>query len=344
MSVARIGINGFGRIGSLTLRAALEHNAGKIQVMAINDPGLTKEYAAYMLKYDTVHGRFPGTIDIEGENLVINGQKIPFTHEADPSKLNWGKDGADYIADCSGKLKSKDLLENHLKSGAKKVLLSVPPKGDMPIFVYGVNHDNYTSDMTVVSNASCTTNCLAPVAKVVHDNWGISQGLMTTIHAATINQNAVDGKAQGGKDWRAGRAVNGNIIPSSTGAAKAVGKVIPELNGKLTGMAFRVPTNDVSVVDLTVQLSKAATYDQICQKIKEASEGSMAGVLGYTDEPIVSSDFTKDPRSSIFDSTAGIGLEGGFVKLITWYDNEWGYSTRMSDMIHFMAERDGNLK
>jgi len=275
--------------------------------------------------------------------LIVDGHKIRFTNHSDPSKVNWGDAGADYIAECSGVYKTEDKAAQHLAGGAKKVCISVPPKDQMPIFVYGVNHTEYNASMKVVSNASCTTNCLAPLAKIVNDNWGITKGLMTTIHAATINQNTVDGTSKGGKDWRAGRATGGNIIPSSTGAAKAVGRVIPALNGKLTGMAFRVPTNDVSVVDLTVQLDNAASYDEICAKVKEASEGSMKGVLGYTEDAVVSQDFTSDPRSSIFDAKAGIGLDKNFVKLVTWYDNEWGYSLRMTDMIHYMAKVDGNL-
>jgi len=275
--------------------------------------------------------------------LIINGEKIKVFDERDPSKIKWGDCGADYIADCTGAFKTEEKAAAHLIGGAKKVLISVPPKDQMPIFVYGVNHNEYKASMKVVSNASCTTNCLAPLVKIVNDNWGITKGLMTTIHAATINQNTVDGTSKGGKDWRAGRATGGNIIPSSTGAAKAVGRVIPALNGKLTGMAFRVPTNDVSVVDLTVQLDNAASYDEICAKVKEASEGIMKGVLGYTEDAVVSQDFASDPRSSIFDAKAGIGLDKHFVKLVTWYDNEWGYSLRMTDMIHYMAKVDGNL-
>jgi len=265
------------------------------------------------------------------------------THEKDPSKINWGKAGADYICESTGVFTSKDTAGVHLKAGGKKVIISAPPKDDAPMFVMGVNHTKYTSDMTVVSNASCTTNCLAPITKVLNDNWGITEGLMTTVHAATINQLTVDGPSKGGKDWRAGRATGVNIIPSSTGAAKAVGKVIPELNGKLTGMAFRVPTVDVSVVDLTCKLGKGATYEEICKKMKEASEGSMKGYLGYTDEAVVSTDFTTCPLSSIFDAKAGIMLNDKFVKVISWYDNEWGYSNRMVDLANYMAERDGNL-
>ena len=351
MSVARVGINGFGRIGKLTLRAAMKHNKDKIEIVAINDPGKSLDYMVYRLKYDSVHGKNlsnpsgqePADVSHDGKNLIIDGKKITVFSDRDPANLKWGDVGADYIAECTGAFKSEESNQAHLKNGAKKVLISVPPKDSMPIFVYGVNHNDYKSSMNVVSNASCTTNCLAPLAKVVNDTWGITKGLMTTIHAATINQNTVDGTAQGGKDWRAGRACGGNIIPSSTGAAKAVGKVIPSLNGKLTGMAFRVPTNDVSVVDLTVVLEKGASYEEICAKIKEASQGSMKGILGYTEDAVVSQDFVSDGRSSIFDAKAGIGLDKNFVKLVAWYDNEWGYSTRMTDMIHFMAKQDGNL-
>lgn len=274
---------------------------------------------------------------------MVNGHKVVVTHETDPTKITWGKFGVDYVCESTGVFTKKEKASLHLSGGAKKVIISAPPKDDVPIFVMGVNHKKYTSDMTVVSNASCTTNCLAPITKVVNDNWGITEGLMTTVHAATINQLTVDGPSKGGKDWRAGRATGVNIIPSSTGAAKAVGKVIPELNGKLTGMAFRVPTVDVSVVDLTVKLGKPATYEDICKKIKEASEGSMKGYLGYTEDAVVSTDFTTDPLSSIFDAKAGIMLNDKFVKLISWYDNEWGYSNRMVDFAHYMAKEDGNL-
>lgn len=273
----------------------------------------------------------------------MNGHKVAVTHETDPTKIGWGKHGADYICESTGVFTAKDTAGAHITGGAKSAIISAPPKDDTPIFVVGVNHDEYTPDMNVVSNASCTTNCLAPVAKVLHDNWGIKEGLMTTVHAATINQLTVDGPSKGGKDWRAGRATGVNIIPSSTGAAKAVGRVIPSLNGKLTGMAFRVPTVDVSVVDLTARLDKGATYEEICAKIKEASEGSMKGILGYTDEAVVSTDFATDARSSIFDAGAGIMLSENFVKIISWYDNEWGYSNRMVDLAHYMAEKDGNL-
>ena len=288
-------------------------------------------------------GRFDGTIEKAEGGIKVNGNFVRVTHETDPTKVNWGKAGAEYICESTGVFTTKETCDLHLKSGAKKVIISAPSKDDSPMFVLGVNHEKYNSDMSVVSNASCTTNCLAPVAKVLHDNYGIAEGLMTTVHAATINQLTVDGPAKGGKDWRAGRATGVNIIPSSTGAAKAVGKVIPSLNGKLTGMAFRVPTVDVSVVDLTVQLDKGTTYDEICHKMEEASKGSLAGILGYTEDAVVSTDFTTDPRSSIFDAKAGIMLSDKFVKVITWYDNEWGYSNRLVELAHYMAKQDGNL-
>uniref|UniRef100_A0A7S3JJ22 Glyceraldehyde-3-phosphate dehydrogenase n=1 Tax=Euplotes harpa TaxID=151035 RepID=A0A7S3JJ22_9SPIT len=339
--LSKIGINGFGRIGRLVFRAACAGDKG--QVLAINDPFMSVDYLIYQLKYDSVHGRFKGTIEKCDGGIMVNGHKVVVTHETDPTKITWGKFGVDYVCESTGVFTKKEKASLHLSGGAKKVIISAPPKDDVPIFVMGVNHKKYTSDMTVVSNASCTTNCLAPITKVVNDNWGITEGLMTTVHAATINQLTVDGPSKGGKDWRAGRATGVNIIPSSTGAAKAVGKVIPELNGKLTGMAFRVPTVDVSVVDLTVKLGKPATYEDICKKIKEASEGSMKGYLGYTEDAVVSTDFTTDPLSSIFDAKAGIMLNDKFVKLISWYDNEWGYSNRMVDFAHYMAKEDGNL-
>jgi glyceraldehyde 3-phosphate dehydrogenase len=282
-------------------------------------------------------------VEVAEGGLKVDGHFVKVTSNKDPSEINWGKWGADYVADCTGAFLTSEKSEAHLKAGAKKVLMSAPPKDDTPIFVYGVNHEKYLPDMKFVSNASCTTNCLAPITKVVHDNFGIEEGLMTTIHAVTINQNTVDGAAAGGKDWRAGRAAGCNIIPSSTGAAKAVGKVLPELNGKLTGMAFRVPTTNVSVVDLTVRLSKDTTYEEISAKIKAASEGSMKGVLGYTEDAVVSQDFVTCSLSSIFDKKAGIQLSPRFVKLVSWYDNEWGYSSRMVDMSHYMASVDGNL-
>lgn len=288
-------------------------------------------------------GRFQGTVEKCEGGIKVNGNKVRVTHEKDPSKIDWGKAGADYVCESTGVFTSKDKAGVHLTAGAKKVIISAPPKDDAPIFVMGVNHTKYESDMKVVSNASCTTNCLAPITKVLHDNYGITEGLMTTVHAATINQLTVDGPSKGGKDWRAGRATGVNIIPSSTGAAKAVGKVIPELNGKLTGMAFRVPTVNVSVVDLTVRLNKGTTYADICKKMKEASEGEMKGFLGYTEDEVVSTDYTTCNLSSIFDAKAGIMLNEKFVKVISWYDNEWGYSNRMVDLAHYMAERDGNL-
>ena len=283
-------------------------------------------YLTYLL------GRFQGTVEKAEGGIKVNGNFVRVTHETDPTKINWGKAGVDYVCESTGVFTSQDKCQAHLKGGAKKVIISAPPKDDAPIFVMGVNHEKYNSDMTVVSNASCTTNCLAPVAKVLHDNWGIAEGLMTTVHAATINQLTVDGPAKGGKDWRGGRATGVNIIPSSTGAAKAVGKVIPDLNGKLTGMAFRVPTVNVSVVDLTVKLSNAATYEAICEKMKAASEGSMNGILGYTDEAVVSTDYTTDSHSSIFDSKAGIMLNDKFAKVVSWYDNECGYSNKLIDL------------
>merc|ERR1712151_1083035 len=294
--------------------------------------------------YDSVHGRFAGDIEKADGGIKVNGHLVHLFNEKDPASIPWGKAGADYICESTGVFLDKPKASLHFKGGAKKVLLSAPPKDDTPLFVMGVNTDKYTSDMNIVSNASCTTNCLAPVAKVLNDNFGIAEGLMTTVHAVTINQLPVDGPSKGGKDWRAGRAAGANVIPSPTGAAKAVGKVIPSLNGKLTGMAFRVPTTDVSVVDLTCRLAKDASYDDIKAKIKSESEGAMKGVLGYTEDAVVSQDFASDPRSSIFDADAGIALSPRFVKVVSWYDNEWGYSNRMVDLAHFMATQDGNLK
>jgi len=342
MSV-RLGINGFGRIGRLTFRSALTTNAGKARVQAINDPFMDLDYLVYLLRYDSVHGRFQGTIEKTDGGILVNGEKIDVFQETDPTKIPWGRVGADYIAECTGVFCDQAKAGAHLQGGAKKAIISAPPKDSVPIFVMGVNQDKYDPGMTVVSNASCTTNCLAPIAKVLQDAYGIEEGLMTTVHAVTINQLTVDGPSKGGKDWRAGRAAGANIIPSSTGAAKAVGKVIPELNGKLTGMAFRVPTTDVSVVDLTVRLASDASYDQIKQRVKEASENELQGILGYTEDAVVSQDFASDPRSSIFDADAGIALSPRFVKVVSWYDNEWGYSNRMVDLAHFMATRDGNL-
>lgn len=343
MSTVRLGINGFGRIGRLTFRSCYAANKGVGQVMAINDPFQTNEYIAYLLKYDSVHGRFPHKVEHNDEGILIDGNLIRVYHETNPENIPWGQNGVDYVAEATGVFLDKAKSQGHLNAGAKKVILSAPPKDDTPILVCGVNHETYNSSMNVVSNASCTTNCLAPVAKVLNDNWGIDEGLMTTVHAVTINQLTVDGASKGGKDWRAGRAAGANIIPSSTGAAKAVGKVIPELNGKLTGMAFRVPTTNVSVVDLTVKLNKDTSYQEVCNKMREASEDPLSGVLGYTEEEVVSQDFVGDFHSSIFDSGAGIQLGPRFVKVVSWYDNEMGYSNRMVNLAHHLATVDGNL-
>ena len=331
----KIGINGFGRIGKLTLQAALNKN--EVEVVAINDPFVQADYMAYMLKYDTVHGRFNGEIKAEENKLVINGKEIKVYNEMDPVNIPWGADGVDYVLECSGVFTTIEKAEAHLKAGAKKVIISAPSK-DAPMFVMGVNNDKYTPDINILSNASCTTNCLAPLAKIINDNFGIKDGLMTTVHATTATQKTVDGASK--KDWRGGRAAAGNIIPSSTGAAKAVGKVIPSLNGKLTGMSFRVPTLDVSVVDLTCNLEKPASYEEICAAVKKASENELKGILAYTDEPVVSSDFLGDPHTSIFDAAAGIQLTDTFVKLVSWYDNEWGYSHKLVDLACYMATKD----
>lgn len=333
--MVKVGINGFGRIGRLVLRATVERE--DIQVVAVNDPFVDLEYMEYMLKYDTIHGVFKGDVKTKNGKLVVNGKEITVFAEMDPSNINWKSAGAEYIVEATGAFTTLDKASAHFNGGAKKVVISAPSK-DAPMFVMGVNNDKYTSDMNVVSNASCTTNCLAPLAKVINDNFGIVEGLMTTVHSTTATQKTVDGPSK--KDWRGGRAAAGNIIPSSTGAAKAVGKVIPELDGKLTGMAFRVPTLDVSVVDLTCRLEKAATYEEIKTAVKKASEGSMKGILGYTEDAVVSSDFITDPRTSIFDADAGIQLSDNFVKLISWYDNEWGYSNKVVDLIAHMAKVD----
>ena len=333
MSV-KIGINGFGRIGNLSFQAAMEREG--VEVVAINDPFIAADYMAYMTKYDTVHGKFEGTVEEKDGNLVINGKEIKVYNEMDPKNIPWGELGVDYVLECSGVFTTLEKAQAHIDAGAKKVIISAPSK-DAPMFVMGVNNDKYTSDMNIVSNASCTTNCLAPLAKVINDNFGIKDGLMTTVHATTATQKTVDGASK--KDWRGGRAAAANIIPSSTGAAKAVGKVIPELNGKLTGMAFRVPTIDVSVVDLTCNLEKPATYEEICTAVKEASEGELKGILGYTDELLVSSDFIHDSRTSIFDAKAGIALTDTFVKLVAWYDNEWGYSNKLLDLAVYMSKQ-----
>ena len=324
----KIGINGFGRIGRMVFRAAIA-NFKDIEVVAINDL-LEPDYLAYMLKYDSVHGKFDGDVAVEGNTLVVNGKKIRLTAVKDPAELKWGEVGADIVIEATGIFLDKAGGEKHLAAGAKKVIFSAPSKDETPMFVFGVNHAKYAGE-AIISNASCTTNCLAPLAKVLNDKWGIKRGLMTTVHAATATQKTVDGPSN--KDWRGGRGILENIIPSSTGAAKAVGKVIPELNKKLTGMSFRVPTSDVSVVDLTVELVKDATYDEICAEMKAQSEGALKGVLGYTTDKVVATDFRGDPRTSIFDADAGIALDGTFVKLVSWYDNEWGYSNKCLEMV-----------
>jgi len=331
----KVGINGFGRIGRLVFRAALDNPA--VEVVGINDPFIDVSYMTYMLKYDSVHGQFQGDIGTEDGKLVVNGRKIAVYNLKDPGEIPWSACGADYVVESSGVFTTTEKASAHFKGGAKKVVISAP-SSDAPMFVMGVNQDKYTKDMKVVSNASCTTNCLAPLAKVINDNFGIAEGLMTTVHAVTATQKTADGPSN--KDWRGGRAAGFNIIPSSTGAAKAVGKVIPELNGKLTGMAFRVPTIDVSVVDLTCRLEKAATYDEIKAAVKKASENELKGILGYTEDEVVSSDFIHDPRTSIFDAKAGIALNGNFVKLVSWYDNEWGYSNKVVDLVIHMAAVD----
>jgi glyceraldehyde 3-phosphate dehydrogenase len=328
MSTIKVGINGFGRIGSLVFGAMLERD--NVEVVAINDL-IDANYMAYMIKYDSVHGGFKGEVKVEGNNLVVNGKTIRVTSERDPNNLKWDEVGAEYIVESTGLFLSKDTAQAHINAGAKKVILSAPSKDDTPMFVMGVNHMELTDDIKIFSNASCTTNCLAPLAKVVHDNFGIVEGLMTTVHATTATQRTVDGPSA--KDWRGGRSALLNIIPSSTGAAKAVGKVIPSLNGKLTGMSFRVPTADVSVVDLTVRLEKSTSYDEICAAIKKASEGELKGILGYTEDLVVSQDFIGDKRTSIFDKDAGIMLSPNFVKLVSWYDNEMGYSNKLTDML-----------
>ncbi|KQM50135.1 type I glyceraldehyde-3-phosphate dehydrogenase [Chryseobacterium sp. Leaf201] len=328
MSTIKVGINGFGRIGRLVFRAMTERD--NIEVVGINDL-INAEYMAYMLKYDSVHGIFPGEVSVEGNDLVVNGKKIRVTAERDPNNLKWNEVGADYIVESTGLFLDKENAAKHINAGAKKVILSAPSKDDTPMFVMGVNHNELTDDIKILSNASCTTNCLAPLAKVIHDNFGIEEGLMTTVHATTATQKTVDGPSM--KDWRGGRAALNNIIPSSTGAAKAVGKVIPALNGKLTGMSFRVPTVDVSVVDLTVRLEKETSYEEICAAIKAASEGELKGILGYTEDAVVSQDFIGDKRTSIFDKDAGIMLSPKFVKLVSWYDNEMGYSNKLVDML-----------
>mgnify|MGYP000239470439 CR=1 FL=1 len=328
----RIGINGFGRIGRLVFRAGIVRD--DVEIVAVNAPDKTPEQLAYATKYDSVHGRFNGTVEVVDGNLVVNGKNVKLLNSRDPSQLPWGELGVDYVLECTGKFLTKEAAQPHLDAGAKVVVLSGPSKDDTPMFVCGVNLDKYDPSMTVVSNASCTTNCLAPLAKVINDKFGIIEGLMTTVHAGTATQNVVDAFSK--KNWRLSRSCFENIIPSTTGAAKAVGKVIPELKGKLTGMSMRIPSADVSIVDLTCRLEKGASYDEICAAVKEAAEGPMAGVLAYTDDEVVSSDFRTDPHTSIFDANAGISLNPNFVKLVAWYDNEWGFSNKMLDLTKYI--------
>ena len=328
----KVGINGFGRIGRMVMRCCMDHP--NIEIVGINDL-CPADYLAYMLKFDTMHGKFKGTVSAEGSNIVVNGKSIPVFAERDPANLPWAKVGAEYVIESTGLFLTKEKAEAHLKAGAKRVVMSAPSKDDTPMFVMGVNHTTYAGQ-SIISNASCTTNCLAPIAKVLNDKFGMVEGLMTTVHSTTATQKTVDGPSM--KDWRGGRAASGNIIPSSTGAAKAVGKVIPSLNGKLTGMSLRVPTLDVSVVDLTCTLAKDVTYDEICAAMKEASEGELKGILGYTEDAVVSSDFLGDPRTSIFDAKAGIQLTPRFVKVVSWYDNEWGYSNKVLELIEYTSK------
>ncbi len=331
MGKIKIGINGFGRIGRLAFRSAVGRN--DVEVVGVNDL-IGADYMAYMLKYDSTHGRFKGTVEVKGDKLVVNGNEIRVTTEKDPADLKWGDVGAEYILECTGIFLTKEAGQKHIKGGARKVIFSAPSKDDTPMFVPGVNQDKYTDELDIVSMASCTTNCLAPVAKVLNDNFGIVEGLMTTVHAVTATQQTVDGLSA--KDWRGGRGASQNIIPSSTGAAKAVTKVIPALQGKLTGMAFRIPTPNVSVVDLTCRLEKPASYDKIKEAMKKASEGELEGILGYTEEPVVSTDFNGDERTSIFDANAGIPLNDNFIKVIAWYDNEYGYASKLVDLALYM--------
>lgn len=331
MAKIKVGINGFGRIGRLAFRAAMKRD--DMEIVGINDL-IDLDYIAYMLKFDTIHGRFDGSVETTGGKLVVNGQEIRVTSEPNPADLDWSSVGAEYVIESTGLFLTKEKAQGHIEAGAKRVVMSAPSKDDTPMFVMGVNQDKYEADMQFVSNASCTTNCLAPVAKVLNDKFGIVEGLMTTVHATTATQKTVDAPSK--KDWRGGRAASGNIIPSSTGAAKAVGKVIPDLNGKLTGMAFRIPTLNVSVVDLTCRLEKDASYEDIKAAMKAASEGELKGILGYTEESVVSSDFITDPRTSIFDAGAGISLNDNFVKVVSWYDNEWGYSVKLLELIAHM--------
>ena len=330
----KLGINGFGRIGRMVFRAATQNFGKDIQVVGINDL-LDADYLAYMLKYDSVHGRFDGEISVEGNTLIVNGNRIRLTQEMDPANLKWNEVGADVVVESTGLFLTDDKARKHIEAGAKKVIMSAPSKDDTPMFVYGVNHKTYAGQ-DIISNASCTTNCLAPVVKVLNEKFGVVKGLMTTVHAATATQKTVDGPSK--KDWRGGRGILENIIPSSTGAAKAVGKVIPELNGKLTGMSFRVPTSDVSVVDLTVVLNKPATHDEINAAMKAASEGELKGILGYTEDAVVATDFRGCSLTSIFDATAGISLDSNFAKIVTWYDNEWGYSNKVCEMARVISK------
>ncbi|WP_421897479.1 type I glyceraldehyde-3-phosphate dehydrogenase [Marinoscillum sp.] len=334
MSKVKIGINGFGRIGRLVFRVAAENP--NIEVVGINDL-IDVDYMAYMLKYDSTHGQFKGDVEVKDGKLVVNGSAIRVTSERNPADLKWSDVGAEYIVESTGLFLTKESAKGHIDAGARKVIMSAPSKDDTPMFVMGVNQDAYTSDMVYVSNASCTTNCLAPIAKVLNDKFGIESGLMTTVHATTATQKTVDGPSM--KDWRGGRGAGQNIIPSSTGAAKAVGKVIPELNGKLTGMSFRVPTPDVSCVDLTVNLKTETTYEEVCAAMKAAAEGPLKGILGYTEDAVVSNDFLGDPRTSIFDAGAGIQLTPKFLKVVSWYDNEWGYSTKVVELLEFIASK-----
>lgn len=333
-----LGINGFGRIGRLVCRAAMANPM--VQIKAINDPFMDLDYMVYLFKYDSTHGRYKGTVERKGNVLIIDGTEIQVFAEKNPTDIPWGTAGADYVCESTGVFTTAEKALAHLQGGCKKVIISAPPKDDTPMYVMGVNHLEYDGTKDIVSNASCTTNCLAPIAKVLHDTYGIVEGLMTTVHAVTQNQLSVDGPARGGKDWRAGRCAGSNIIPAATGAAKAVGKVIPELNGKLTGMAFRVPVADCSVVDLTCRLEKPCTMDEIKKVMKEQAEGKLKGILGYTEEAVVSQDFVTDDRSSTFDATASIALNDKFIKVISWYDNEWGYSNRLIDLAVHMKSVD----
>ncbi len=335
MAKVKVGINGFGRIGRLLLRASIKNNTN-IEIVGVNDPFLTPEYAAYMVKYDSIHGHFDGTVEATSDAIIVNGKKIMFYSEREPELIPWKACGAEYVAEATGKFTDLEGASKHLVAGAKKVVITAPGKNGVPVFVMGVNENEYKSSMNVVSNASCTTNCLAPLAKVINDNFGIEEGLMTTVHSTTATQLTVDGSSK--KDWRGGRAASGNIIPSSTGAAKMVGEVIPSLKGKLTGMSFRVPTLDVSVVDLTCRLKKSCSYDDIKAVMKKASETTLKNIVGYTEEPVVSTDFIGEVCTSVFDASAGIMLNPNFVKLVAWYDNEWGYSCKVLDLIDHMSK------